>query len=209
VDAAPGLGLDHPALLVVSDGSGDPARVLALGRAATAGGAWGFQIREPALGGKALVDLARALGGGVLRILVNDRADVAIAAPAFGVQLGEQALPPARVRAAFGERLRIGRSVHDVAGVRAASAGGADWLLFGHVLPTPSKPGAAPAGFTGLAAACAASTVPVFAIGGMDAGRVGPALAAGARGVAVIGAVAAAPEPARAVRALVQALAEG
>jgi thiamine-phosphate pyrophosphorylase len=202
------LGLDRPALFVVSDGSGDPTRVLALGRAAAAGGAWAFQIREPALGGRALARLVALLAAENLRVVVNDRVDVALAAGAFGVELGERSLPAARVRALVGERLAIGRSVHDAAGAVAASAAGADWLLFGQVFPTVSKPGLAPAGLAGLAGACRASTCPVLAIGGISAVNARAALASGARGVAVIGAVAAAADPAAAVRALARELEE-
>lgn len=209
-----GLELRGPALLVVSDGSGDRERVLALGRAAAAGGAWGFVAREPRLGGRDLAAAVGALVAGVrgspTRILVSDRVDVALAAGAFGAQLGERSLPVARVRAWVHERLRLGRSVHDAPGARAAAEGGADWLLFGHVFATASKAGVAPAGPSGLRAAVEASGgLPVFAIGGIDASRVGEVLRAGASGIAVVGAVARAADPERAVRELVQALAAG
>jgi thiamine-phosphate pyrophosphorylase len=182
------------------------------GAAAAAAGAWAFQIREPHLGGRALSRLVTQLGelGGAarLRVIVNDRVDVALATGAFGVQLGERSLPAARVRGLAGERLAIGRSVHDPAGARQASAEGADWLLFGHVYATASKSGRAPAGVSGLAAACRAASCPVLGIGGITAATAGAVLAAGAGGVAVIGAVAMAADPAAAVAALVRALGE-
>lgn len=202
------LGLDRPALLVVSDGSGDPARVAALGKAAATGGAWAFQIREPALGGRVLGRLVSELARMSLRVIVNDRVDVALAAGAFGAQLGERSLPVARVRALAGGRLRIGRSVHDATGAARAGADGADWILFGHVFPTASKPGMTPAGLSGLETACRAASCPVLAIGGITAANAGAALAAGAGGVAVIGAVAQAADPAAAVRTLVRELGE-
>jgi len=202
------LGLDRPALMVVSDGSGDPARVAALGQAAAVGGAWAFQIREPALAGRALARLVAELAVPPLRVVVNDRVDVALAAGAFGVELGERSLPVSRVRDLAAGRLRIGRSVHDAPGAARASAAGADWLLFGHVFATASKPGLPPAGSAGLASACRAATCPVLAIGGITAATARAAIAAGAHGVAVIGAVATAPDPAAAVKALVQELRE-
>jgi thiamine-phosphate pyrophosphorylase len=201
-------GFDHPALFVVSDGSGDPARVEALARAAAAGGAWGFQIREPRLGGGALAHLVPALLALDLRVVVNDRLDVALASGAFGVQLGERGLPVDRVRALAGERLPIGRSVHDAGGARAATRAGADWIVFGHVFPTASKPGLEPAGLDGLAQACRATSRPVFAIGGITTANARAAIAQGAGGVAVIGAVARAQDPMAAVRALVRELEE-
>jgi thiamine-phosphate pyrophosphorylase len=199
------------ALLVVSDGEGAPERVLALGRAAAAGGAWGFLVREPGLGGRVLLELADRLrdelAPGGTRLLVSDRADVALASGAFGVELGERSLPVGRVRSWVGERLRLGRSVHDAAGARAASRAGADWLVFGHVFDTAAKRGLAPAGLAGLRAAIEASACPVLAIGGIDAARVPGVIGQGAAGVAVIGAVARAGDPGRAVRELVAALA--
>ncbi len=204
------LGLDQPALLVVSDGSGDRRRVLELGRGAARGGAWGFLVREPRLGGRELQILVEELVSEEprTRIIVSDRVDVALIAGGFGVELGERSFPISRVRSWVGERLRLGRSIHDVAGARAAVAGGADWLVFGHVFPTPSKAGMPPAGHAGLRAIVeAAAGCPVLAIGGIDASRVGEVVKAGARGVAVIGAVARSGDPALAVRELVRALA--
>ncbi len=201
------LGLGSPAVLVVSDGSGDHRRVTALGNAAAAGGAWGFQLREPKLGGRELARIAGSLASTSLRLIVNDRVDVALATGAFGVELGEQSLPAARVRALAGDGLGIGRSVHDAPGARAASKEGADWLIFGHVFATASKPGLPPAGLAGLRAACGAAACPVFAIGGINTGNAAQALAAGAAGVAVIGAVAGAADPEAAVRALVREVA--
>jgi thiamine-phosphate pyrophosphorylase len=201
------LDLGPASLLVVSDGSGDRKRILALGRAAVKGGAWGFQIREPGLGGNELARMVAELKGSPTRIIVSDRVDVGLAAGAFGVQLGERSLPVARVRGWVGDRLRLGRSVHDAAGARVAAAGGADWLVFGHVFATPAKAGQPPAGLQGLQAVARASHRPVLAIGGIAASRVSEVLAHGACGVAVIGAVARAKDPELAVRELVQALA--
>jgi thiamine-phosphate pyrophosphorylase len=203
--ALPHTVLPPAALLVVSDGSGDPGRVRELAWAAAAGGAFGFQVREPRLGGGALARLAAELVALPVRIMVNDRVDVALAAGAWGAQLGERSLPLDRVRDWVGDRLRHGRSVHDEAG--AAAASGADWLIFGHVFATPSKPGREPAGLKRLATVVAATDRPVIAIGGIDAGRARAVLARGARGVAVVGAVAAAKAPVAAVRDLIAALA--
>jgi thiamine-phosphate diphosphorylase len=130
-----------------------------------------------------------------------------LASGAFGVELGERSLPVARVRAWVGRRLYLGRSVHDLAGARAAAAEGADWLLFGQVYPSPSKPAGQAAGIACLAAVAAQVSVPVLAIGGIQADRVPDVLAAGAGGIAVISAVAEATDPGAAVRELAQALA--
>lgn len=198
------LLLEHPVLLVVSDGRGDTGRVRELAHAAAEGGAWGFQIREPRLGGRVLEHLVAGLEGLETRIIVNDRVDVALAGGAFGAQLGERSLPLDRVRRWVGTDVRLGRSVHDREGaLRAASA---DWLVFGHVFATASKPGREPAGLAGLRRVVEASSRPVIAIGGITPGRVADVVAQGARGVAVVSQVADAEDPVAAVRELRAAL---
>jgi thiamine-phosphate diphosphorylase len=203
-----GLGLERPALLVVSDGSADRDRIGILAGAAARGGAWGFYLREPALSGRALAAcVAELQAAHALRIVVRDRVDVALAERAFGVELSEASLPARRVRNFTGDRLRLGCSVHDRAGVERGMREGADWLIYGHVFPTAAKRGEEPRGVAALrAAVAAAAPTPVLAIGGIDAERLPEILATGARGVAVIGAVARAADPEAAVRALVQAL---
>ncbi|HWN82377.1 MAG TPA: thiamine phosphate synthase, partial [Candidatus Udaeobacter sp.] len=161
------LGLDRPALLVVSDGRGDRAAIRRLAAAAV-GEAWAFYLREPALSAATLLATAEELTALGLRVLVADRVDVALAGGAFGVELGERSLPVDRARAWVGERLYLGRSVHDLAGARAAAAAGADWLLFGQVYPSPSKPAGEAAGLAELAAVMQAVAVPVLAIGGIS-----------------------------------------
>jgi thiamine-phosphate pyrophosphorylase len=194
--------------MVVSDGAGDPERVVALGCAAAAGGAWAYQIREPRLEAAALLGIVARLEAQApaLRVIVSDRADVALASGASGLQLGEQGLPLSRVRRWVGDTVAIGRSVHDLAGARAALEDGAAWLIFGHVYATDSKAGYPARGPKGLAAAARGASRPVLAIGGITAARVPEILAHGARGVAVIGAVARAADPVAATRELVAAL---
>jgi thiamine-phosphate pyrophosphorylase len=100
-----------------------------------------------------------------------------------------------------------GRSVHGAEAAARARFQGAAYLLGGTIFPTPGKPGAAPAGTAGLLAMCAAAgPVPVYAIGGLHAARVRDVRAAGAHGIAVVGAILEAEDPERAARALVQAL---
>jgi thiamine-phosphate pyrophosphorylase len=87
--------------------------------------------------------------------------------------------------------------------------GGAEWLHFGQVFPSATKSDRRPVGIEPLPAVAAASTVPVLAIGGIRGAAVAQVMAAGASGVAVISAVAGAPDPERAVRELTAALAAG
>lgn len=150
-----------------------------------------FQIRERDLPDGVLLSLAGRIGGAVrgsdLRVLVNDRLDVALAADAHGVQLREDGLPVREVRRAAPAGFLIGRSVHDVNAAEEAARGGADFVLFGTMYPTESKaPGHRRATLEDLGAVARACKAPVLGIGG-----IGPANAAEvariAAGVAAIG----------------------
>lgn len=177
--------------------------------AAIAAGLGAVQLREKDLGGRALCAraerlAARCRAAGV-KLLVNERADVALAANADGVHLPESGLAVAAARALVGERRLVGCSVH-AADLLAARAG-ADFVLFGPVYDTPAKRAfGAPQGLERLAEVARASTLPVLAVGGITPGRVPDVLRAGAAGVAVIGAILDAADPAAAVAAFRDAL---
>jgi thiamine-phosphate pyrophosphorylase len=145
------------------------------------------QIREPDLDARVLADLVRRVVGrrtGGAWIVVNDRADVALAAGADGVHLGSRGAPVERVRALNAAWI-IGRSVHE--GEALAPHRTAAYLIFGSVFPTVSKPGAEPAGLDALRVAVAGTAVPVVAIGGITPARAAECYRAGAAGVAAIG----------------------
>lgn len=166
-----------------------------IARAATAvrGGVDVIQVRERDLTDRDLVALVRRLcgvaAGSATRIVVNDRADVAMAAGAAGVHLRGDSPPASRLRSWVPTGFLIGRSVHSLAEVDAAVAdAGCDYLLFGTVFASDGKPDGHPvAGLVRLRQACARSTVPVLAIGGINEGRTADVLAAGAAGVAAVG----------------------
>jgi thiamine-phosphate pyrophosphorylase len=142
--------------------------------------------------------------------VVNDRVDLALAAGADGVHLGQGDLPPSRLPERVRRRLLVGRSTHDVEQLRAAAAEPVDYVAFGPIFGTRSKRSPhAPRGLVRLReAALLASPRPLIAIGGVDSGNAADLIRAGAAGVAVISAVAAADEPEAATRALVDALEE-
>ena len=150
------------------------------------------QVRQPDVEGRPLVELAAAAVAAVrgtrTRVLVNDRLDVALAAGAHGVHLRGESMPAGRVRAAAPPGFLIGRSVHAAAEARTVAADGAlDYLIYGTVFATGSKPEVRAAGTAELAAVCAAAPVPVLAIGGITVERLGAVAAAGADGFAAIG----------------------
>lgn len=139
--------------------------------------------------------------------IVDDRLDVALAAGAHGVHLGADDLPVAVARAVAGPQLVIGATVRTPEAARAAIADGASYLGTGPAFATTTKAGLpGPIGAPGVAAVCAASSLPVVAIGGITADRVAPLLDAGAYGVAVIGAISDDPDPGAAARRLVAAV---
>jgi thiamine-phosphate diphosphorylase len=146
-----------------------------------------IQLRERDLEGAALTRLARRLieAAAPAKVIVNDRADVALAAGAHGVHLRGDSYDAKRLRGVAPSGWLIGRSVHTPA--EAAAAGKAnDYLVFGSVYPTASKPGVPPAGVAELKKVAAAGDAPVLAIGGITLARLPEVVAAGAAGVAGI-----------------------
>ena len=124
-------------------------------------------------------------------LIVNDRIDVALAAGADGVHLGQTDLPLREARRVVGTRLWIGVSTHNLAQVTLARAGGADYLGFGPVFVTRTKRNPDPVqGLTGLRAAVAvADGLPVVAIGGITPDQAPGVYATGADAICAIGAV--------------------
>jgi thiamine-phosphate diphosphorylase len=162
-------------------------------RAVVLAGVGLVQIRERDMADRDLTDVVRAAveiaGGRGVPVLVNDRVDVALAAGAAGVHLKENSIPADRIRGMVPAGFVIGRSVHSAADAEAvAVAGGCDYLLFGTMYSSASKPGQAAAGAPALAEVCRRVTIPVLAIGGIDESRTAAIAAAGAAGVAAIGA---------------------
>jgi thiamine-phosphate pyrophosphorylase len=146
-----------------------------------------IQIREADVAAGLLAACVRrvalkAAGTGV-RVLVNDRADIAAATGVDGVHLPAGGLPPSRARL-LGPRWLIGRSIHPG---ESTDVPGADYLLFGTVFATVSKPDIPAAGLEALRAAVQAAQRPVLAIGGITPERAERCAAAGASGVAAIG----------------------
>lgn len=171
------------------------------------------QVREKEGSARRALEIALAVRRLTRRfgalLIVNDRIDIALAAEADGVHLGQEDLPLADARRLLGEAALIGLSITEAAQLTAPDAAMADCLGVGAVFPTGSKSDATLTGLALLAAArtaTAATRVPIVAIGGITAENAGRAVLAGADVVAVIGAIAAAPDPGRAAAALLEAV---
>lgn len=151
-----------------------------------------------------LADAARRHGA---LLAVNDRADIALAAGADVLHLGQDDLPLAVARGIVGEGSVIGRSTHDVDQVAAAVDEAVDYFCVGPCWPTPTKPGRAAPGLELVRHTAQLGTAkPWFAIGGIDADRLPQVLAAGARRVVVVRAITAAEDPGAAASSLKVAL---
>ena len=151
-----------------------------------------------------LADAARRHGA---LFAVNDRADIARAAGADILHLGQDDLPLSVARDVIGPEPLIGRSTHDAEQAGAAEEEAVDYFCVDPCWPTPTKPGRTAPGLdlVRTAAALDAET-PWFAIGGIDLDRVPEVLAAGARRIVVVRAITAAEDPAAAARTLLNAL---
>jgi thiamine-phosphate pyrophosphorylase len=177
---------------------------------ALAGGVDLFQLRDKtasdaallagALQARALCDDAGAL------FLLNDRPDLALAAGADGVHVGQADAPVAAAREAVGPERLVGLSTHGPAQADAAAALGPDYVAVGPVHATPTKPGRPAIGLGPVRHAARTVTLPWFAIGGIDPANVGEVAAAGAGRVVVVRAIAEAADPEGAARALRAAL---
>ena len=210
-----GPPLPYPCLCLVTDRKvGDERTLVERVGEAVAGGVDMVQLREKDLPGGQLLRLALAVKqtvAGRALLIINERADVAVAALADGIQLGEKALPLAAVSQIVGPQALIGRSVHSREGALKAQAEGAHFLVVGTMYATPSHPQAAPSGPRLLRQIAElpelqSAPLPLIGIGGITADNVGEVMQAGATGVAVTASILASPDPGHQARKLKQAM---
>ncbi len=183
-----------------------------LGQVAAEGLVDAIQVREKDLTTIDLVDWTRQVlrVAGSIPVLVNDRVDVALMASAAGAHLGQQDLPLTDARGIADGRLTLGVSTHDQEQLLAAFAGGAAYAGFGPLWPSATRGNDTGLGAAAWAAAAASVEIPVLAIGGVTAERIGELAAAADRSttvrVAVSAAICSAPDPVDAARRLRSAL---
>lgn len=199
-----------PRLHLVTPSRVDGA-VVASTRRALAVGAPLVQVRTKDVGDRVrlrhLDELRTAIGASEAMCLVNDRVDLALAVGADGVHVGDDDLPVEVARRLLGPAAVIGATARDPASARRAADAGATYLGVGPAYATQTKSGLPdPIGAGGVAAVAAAVDVPVVAIAGVTVAQVPELLDAGAWGVAVVGAIYDAADPAAATVELLEAL---
>ncbi|MBX5082803.1 thiamine phosphate synthase [Rhizobium lentis] len=174
-------------------------------RLAVAGGATMVQLRDKQAGTARMIETGRALketlnGTGAL-LIVNDDAEAAIAIGADGLHIGQEDMDARTARGMIGPEMILGLSVETAPLAAAVDPDLVDYTGVGPVFATPTKADhKQPIGFDGLARLVKASPVPSVAIGGLKADHVAEVFAAGARGLAVVSAIAGTPDPEAATR---------
>lgn len=176
----------------LSTAADDVDRLVDLVAAAARAGIDLIQVRERNLDARQLTTLVSRCVDVVehtsTKVVVNDRADVAIAAGAYGVHLRGDSMSVTEVRSLVGERALVGRSVHGAEEARAvSSAGGVDYLIFGTLYPSASKGPAHPVATLDELSAASRAGIPVLAIGGITVDRAAEVARTGAAGIAGIG----------------------
>jgi thiamine-phosphate pyrophosphorylase len=177
-------------------------------RAALAGGVDIVQLRDKEAGDEQVLEAAevfrRVADEHSALFVVNDRPDLAVAADADGVHVGQDDTPVSQARAVVGPDRIVGLSTHSPDQIAAAR--GVDYIAVGPVYATPTKPDRPAVGLELIRHAAVHAPDPWFAIGGIDRRTVGAVAAAGARRAVVVRAITEADDPGAAARALREAL---
>jgi thiamine-phosphate pyrophosphorylase len=194
-------------LYLITGDQGDEVETARIVEAALKGGASVIQLRKKTMPKGEQYSIALALRRLTLLhdalLIINDHADIAIAADADGVHLGQDDLPPSAVRQLPGFHGRlIGRSTHSLEQARAAIDEEADYIAVGPVFPPPTKAGRPAVGIDLVAEVAAIADRPFVAVGGIDHDNAPAVVEAGARALAVVRAVYDAVDPAEAARRL-------
>ena len=187
---------------------------LKLAELAVAGGADTIEFRQKSGSTREMIDLARDMkrlcSEAGVTFIVNDRLDVALAADADGVHLGQDDFPITLARELLPEGRIIGGTAKTLEQIERCRSDGADYVGFGPVFPTGSKADAGTIkGIALLRQMVEAAGLPIIAIGGIKAENAAEVMRAGAHGIAVISAVCCQDDPETAARVLCQALGRG
>ena len=170
-----------------------------------AGGVDIIQLRAKALDRESITRIASELHGitsaANVPLIINDHPEVAGAVPIEGVHVGQDDRDIATVRAIVQRDCIVGKSTHSLEQATRAAAEGADYIGWGPLFATPTKPDYIPIGLDGIAAVHAAVQVPIFCIGGIKLANLPEVLAAGARRVVIVSGLLQTPDVAQYARA--------
>ncbi|MBD2848189.1 thiamine phosphate synthase [Paenibacillus sp. IB182496] len=193
---------------ITAEGCHPGSDLIEVMEAALRGGADMLQYRDKHSEPQQRLEKAQALRRLTRRygvpLIVNDDVELALAAEADGVHLGQGDLPLAAARRRLGRDRLIGISTHALAEAREAEAGGADYIGAGPVYPTGTKPDAAPVTPAYVQAVAAEIRIPHVAIGGITTANVAEVLEAGARCISAVSAIVGSPDAERVSRTLAE-----
>ncbi|OGX04292.1 MAG: thiamine-phosphate diphosphorylase [Omnitrophica bacterium RIFCSPLOWO2_12_FULL_50_11] len=194
-------------LYAITDLTQQDPEILEKINAALRGGVDVIQLRSTALSDRVLFELGRKIRDVTRRqkklFIVNDRTDLMLAVDADGVHLGQDDLPIKQARRIIGHSKKIiGRSTHSLEQAVEAEGDGADYIGFGPLFRTPTKPTYTPVGLRMIPQVLRRVSIPVVFIGGIDSSNVQSVLQAGANRVAVVRAIFSAQNPYRAAKRL-------
>lgn len=180
-------------------------------RRSVEGGATMVQLREKSIDTREFIELALRLKALLkpygVPLIINDRVDVALAADADGVHIGQSDMPYAMARRLLGPDRIIGLSVENFDQIAEANALDVDYIGISPVFATPTKTDtAAPFGLEGLRKAVELSVHPTVAIGGMNASTAAEVISTGTDGIAVVSAIVCADDPSAASRRLLETM---
>ncbi|WP_130859783.1 thiamine phosphate synthase [Gracilibacillus phocaeensis] len=167
-----------------------------------------LHIREKNKSAKDILELIEVLktsGLPLTKLIVNDRVDIAVMKQCAGVQLAYHSLAVSLVKNCF-PTLLTGKSVHSLAEAEQAQQEGADYLLYGHIYPSSSKPNQRPRGIANLRQLSEELSVPVYAIGGITPDRTKEIIKSGASGIAIMSGIWQAADPIQTIKAYLQVL---
>lgn len=179
-----------------------------IAKAAIEGGAHAIQFRAKKESTKESLEIGKrikAMSSGRALFFVNDRLDLALALDADGLHLGQEDMP---IRVAkellkeSGKELIIGASTHNLKQALGAAERGANYISFGPIFPSKTKPSSKPLGIEKLREVCKKVSVPAIAIGGINKDNVRKVIKVGAQGVAVVSAIAQAKDARKATQEL-------
>ncbi len=195
-----------PVYFITDPGATLPVEEQAM--AAARGGAAVVQLRDKHASDDEMLELARRLRGalpGDVKLVINDRVDVAVWSGCDGLHIGQGDGDVVAIRKRLGPDRILGLSIETESQVASIPTGYVDYIGVGPVRATATKPDhAAPIGFDGLARIIGAAGLPAVAIGGIGPGDAGQVKLAGAEGVAVVSAIARAEDPEAAARGLLE-----